>query len=193
MRLTATDSAGNSSSDVSDLTTIIDSTAPSLSLTYAGAGGTTPPNGRYINNSGIDVSGAAADAYMGSVAYTLQNLTSSQYWSATGSSFTGTAVWNTLCTDGTALGTNLACGSLSSTIIPAGIADGVTYRLVIRATDEAGNTTTANAIDYVGDVTAPTVTINNASGSYLSGSLALSGTASDAGSGGASVKIEIKK
>jgi large repetitive protein len=193
VRLTATDSAGNTSTDVSDATFVIDSTAPSLSITYAGAGGLTPQNGRYVNNSGIDVSGAGADAYLANVSYTLQNLSSGQYWNNAGTSFTGGAVWNALCTDPTALGTNLSCGSLSSIIVPAGIADGTTYRLVIRAIDEAGNAATANPLDYIGDVTAPAIAISTPDNSYLSGALVIGGTASDGGSGGSSVKIEIKK
>ncbi|HRI36221.1 MAG TPA: hypothetical protein PK765_04040 [bacterium] len=194
VRLTATDSAGNISTDTSDTTSIIDSTVPALTLTYAGAGGTTPQNGRYINTSGIDVSGAGADTYLANVSYTLQNLSSNQYWNSAESDFSSaSAVWNTICADSTTLGTDLSCGSLSSTIALANITDGTTYRLIIRAIDEAGNSTTANAIDYIGDVTAPAVAISTADGGYLNSSISISGTASDGGSGGASVKIEITK
>ncbi|MCP4520719.1 MAG: hypothetical protein GY827_03340 [Cytophagales bacterium] len=82
---------------------------------------------------------------MENVTYTFQNVTENTYWD--GSSFTGTLTDNTLCSDSTALGTDNSCNTIAQNISPT-ITHGNSYRMVVTATDEAGNSTTAAAIDY---------------------------------------------
>lgn len=102
------------------------------------------------------------------------------------------ATWNALCSDGVALGTDLACSTVSTTINPS-ILDGKNYTLAFRSVDEAGNTTTSIVHAYTGDTTAPSLAISTASGSYLGNGITITGTASDAGSSVSSVKIQIQK
>ena len=190
IRLTATDIAGNTTS-VSTSNFIIDSTAPTVSVSYAGNGGTTPQNGRYINNSGFDISASASDTYLANAQYSLENTSNNTYWN--GSSWTGTQAWNTICTDPVTLGTSTTCNSIASSVAISGITQGTGYQLVVRTVDEAGNTTSANPANYTGDVNPPNLSITNTDNSYASTSVAITGTASDPDSGLSSVAVEIKK
>lgn len=184
IRITATDAPGNSTTQTT-ANFIIDSTAPTLGIVYAGqVNGNTPPNGKHVNNSGIDITASATDTYLSGVTYTFQNLGNSQYWN--GTTWTGTQVWNGLtCAAG------VSC-NVAQTINPV-IVDSANYRLVIRVIDHAGNNTTANPIDYIGDTVTPNLTITTSTGTYFSGALTIAGTASDTGSSLSSIKIAIKK
>ncbi len=193
MRITITDSAGNTATDTTDGNVIIDSTAPTLSITYAGDGGNTPKSGRYVNNTGIDMTAGASDSFLENVQYRFQNRSSGEYWDENAGGFTVTETWNTLCTDGQTAGTDLACASISETITPTLITDSTVYRLHIRSVDEAANVTISTAIDYTGDTTAPTVSHATGSGTYFSSAITLTGSASDALSGGSSVEISIQR
>ena len=122
IRLTATDSASNAST-LSTSSFIIDSTNPTVTITYAGAGGNTPVNGKYINSTGIDISGSASDTYLSGVVYTFQNLSNSQYWD--GSVWGGSQTWNTICT-----ASGSSC-TIAQTIAPT-ITNGSNYRLILK-------------------------------------------------------------
>ena len=190
IRITASDIAGNTSTATTSAF-IIDSTHPTVSVSYAGNGGTTPQNGRYINNSGFDISASASDAYLYQVQYSFQNTSNGQYWN--GSSWGGSQTWNTLCTDATTLGTSTNCSTVAQTVTPTGITQGSGYQLIVRALDEAGNATSASPANYTGDTTAPTLSISTPDNSYAGTSLTITGSASDANAGLSSVSIEIRK
>ncbi|MCK9272252.1 lamin tail domain-containing protein [Candidatus Gracilibacteria bacterium] len=192
IRLTASDNATNTAYDTSDSNFIIDSTSPTLGITYAGGGGSTPQNGKYINNSGIDISANSTDSYLDKVYYEFKNTSDNVCWSAAGSGWIACDTWNTLCTDSQSLGTDLTCSNITTTISPT-ILNSKNYRLFLKSVDEAGNSYTANAIDYIGDITNPGLVITTADSSYFSGSINISGTASDVLSGLSSTNIEIKK
>lgn len=193
VRLIATDNASNTWSDISDSNFIIDSIVPSQTITYAGGGGSTPVNGKYINTSGLQASLSSIDNYLDKVYYRFQNVTDSQYWDQSGNWWTGTSTWNVICTDSTSLWTDWNCWNITSSIVPSSIATNKQYRLVFKSVDEGWNTTTSNPLDYSWDVTVPNISITNASWSYFSWSLTINGTASDSNAWLSSVKIEIKK
>lgn len=193
VKIIATDWAWNTWSVVSQNTSIIDSTVPVLSVTYAWAWWNTPVNWKYINNSWMDFTASSTDSYHDKVQFTLKNKSDNQYWDATNTAWTWTQTWNTVCTDWTALWTNLVCTNISQAINYAWITSWVTYAFTVKATDEAWNMTTTNPIDYIWDIINPTIAITNASGSYFSWPINLAWTASDTWSSIGSTKIEIKK
>lgn len=180
VRITATDTANNSSYDQSDSNFIIDSAVPVQTISYAGGGGNTPQSGRKINNTGLDLTLSATDAYLDQVYYQFANTSDGLFWNNSTSSWLGITTWNTLCTDNATLGTDLACNAISSSISPT-ILDGKAYSLILRSVDEAGNTTTSITHTYTGDIQVPSLTISNSSGSFLNNSLTFSGTSSDTG------------
>lgn len=186
IRLDAIDNVGNISSDASDNNFEVDSTGPSVTVSYAGNGGSTPPTNSFINNSGFDVSAAIADTNLstGIISYSLYDQTANKYYN--GTSYTGSVeVWNTLAT---ATG---ASYNLASTITTA-ITNGDFYKLKLRADDSVGNSTTTAQVTYEGDTVNPNLAVTTASGTYFSGSINLAGTASDTGSALSSVSLEIK-
>lgn len=192
VRLTATDTANNTSSDISDGNFIIDSTNPVQTLSYAGGGGNIPQSGRKINNTGLDLTLNSTDSHLDQVYYQFVNTTDGLYWNNASAGWLGILTWNTLCTDGASLGTDLACSNISTSISPT-VLDGKSYTLIFKSVDEAGNSTTSISHTYTGDILAPALAIATASGSFLTNGITLSGTASDTGSTVSSVKMEIKK
>ncbi len=192
MRITASDAASNTGSDISDSAFIIDSTNPAQSISYAGAGGNVPQIGRKINNTGLDLTLSSTDSYLDTVYFQFINTTDGLYWNNESQGWLGVQTWSVLCTDGVSLGTSLGCSNISTSISPT-ILDGKSYSLAFKSVDEAGNSTTSITHTYVGDVTPPNLNISTASGSFLKNGILLSGTASDSGSTVSSVKVEIKK
>lgn len=156
VKITAFDTVGNFASDTSNATFITDATAPSLAFSYTN----TPPNGVYINNSGIDITGSTSDTYFSELRYKFQDVTSSTFYD--GSSYTGAESWVTVCTDGISAGTSGACDSIAFSISPS-ITDGNNYILTLSSTDEAGNQTDSVELSYTGDTTNPSLTIATAS------------------------------
>ena len=150
------------------------------------------PSGREINSTGLDLSLSALDSHLSTVEYEFMNLSDSLDWNATSSGWTSANTWNTLCTDGQALGTDNSCANISTILTPT-ILDTKNYRLVVRSTDEAGNITLATPLNYMGDTVAPVITATPNIAAYLSGSLTFTGTAADSGSLVSSVKVEIRK
>jgi hypothetical protein len=192
VRITATDTANNSSTDVSDANFIIDSTNPVQTITYAGGGGNTPQSGRKINDTGLDITLGATDAYLDRAYYQFFNSSDGLYWNNASSGWLGIETWNALCTDGTSLGTDLACSNVSTSISPT-VTNGKSYALIFKSVDEAGNSITSITHTYTGDLIVPNLAISTASGSYLANGLTLSGTSSDTGSTVSSVKVSIRK
>lgn len=187
IKLEATDNVGNKSSDASDNAFEVDSTAPVVTITYAGLGGTTPQTNSHINSSGFDVSAGITDSNLagGNVSYSLYNQTAGTYFN--GTIYAGGAeVWNTLATS-TGSSYNLA-STITSSII-----DGNYYKLKLRADDVVGNTFSTPQVTFVGDTVPPTLVVATASGTYFSGSVSITGTASDTGSAVSSVNLEIQK
>jgi len=192
IRLTATDQAGNALSSLSTGVFIVDSTVPTLTPTYAGAGGTIPQDGKKINSSGIDISGTSFDTHIANIAYLFRNTTIGQYWN--GASYTATPTWVAFCTDAQSLGNAGTCNNIADTgsLAPT-VVNGNNYTFQLRALDEAGNSTLSNQIGYVGDTVSPTLAITAADNQYMDNSMAFSGTASDAGSSISSVQVQITK
>lgn len=187
IRVEATDNVGNKSSDTSDNAFEVDSTAPTITVTYAGNGGSTPQTNSYVNNSGFDVSANISDSNLsgGNIYYSLYNQTAGTYFN--GTSYTGgTEVWNTLATS-TGSSYNL------SSIITSSIVDGNYYKLKLRADDSVGNSFSTSQVTFIGDTVSPALAVTTASGTYFSGSVSITGTASDTGSSVSSVNLEIKK
>jgi hypothetical protein len=142
--------------------------------TSATADGTVP-TGVTITDPGspldgtVTLSGAATDTLSGIANVKLQ------YKLSSGST------WTDVCTDTT---TPYSC-SLDTTTV----ADGL-YDLRALATDNAGNqTASASVVNRRIDNTVPTVTPTNP-GTYVRGNITLGGTATDAGSGIASLVLE---
>jgi len=150
------------------------------------------PSGKKINSSGLDVSLSSLDSHLASVTYQFINTSDSLYWNATSTGWTATNTWNPLCTDATVFGTDNACANVNTIIAPT-ILEAKNYTLVFKSTDEAGNSTTSVVHNYTGDTTGPTLQVNPTGASYLSGSLAFTGTAVDTGSLVSSVKVQIQK
>ncbi|EKD65782.1 MAG: BNR repeat-containing glycosyl hydrolase [uncultured bacterium (gcode 4)] len=193
IRLTATDNATNINLDTSDTTFIIDSTLPTVALTFAGAGWSTPQNGKYINNSWLDITATTSDSYLDRVMYKLENITDTQYWQQSTTGWLGIENWNDLCIEPQALWNGWTCANIAEIATLAGILGNKDYRLTIKAIDEAWNEKTYNPVDYIGDVVSPNLSITTANNYYFSGSINIAGTASDALSGLSSTNIEIKK
>lgn len=193
IRLTATDNATNTSTDLSIATFIIDSTLPNIALTFAWAGWSTPQNGKYINNSWLDITSTTSDSYLLKAVYKLENLTDWQYWQQSTTGWLGIENWNDLCVEPQALWNDGSCANIAEIATLAWILSSKNYRLTIKALDEAWNERTYNPIDYIGDTANPNLTINTANNFYFSGSVNIAGTASDALSGLSSTNIEIKK
>lgn len=190
IKITAKDTAWNQSTQISP-NFVIDSTTPVQNITYVSNWWTTPQNGKYINNSWIDLSVGSTDTYLDKIQYSFQNLSNTNYWNWT--SWTGTQVWNNICSDWTIWWTSWNCWNITQFINPTSISNWTSYRMIIRTTDEAWNTTIWNNIDYVWDTVNPNLLVYNTNWSYFSGSINISWTASDAGSNLSSTKIEIKR
>lgn len=193
IRLTATDNATNTTTDISDTTFIIDSTAPTITVSYAWWGWSTPQNWKYINNSWIDITANSSDFYLDKVVYKLQNLTDWQFWQQSTTGWLGIENWNDLCVEPQALWNGWTCANIADIATLAWVLSSKNYRLTIKAIDEAGNSTTANPADYIWDIVNPNLSITTADSSYFSGSINIAWTASDALSGLSSTNIEIKK
>jgi hypothetical protein len=134
-----------------------------------------PPTGLTIANPGsplrgtITLSGGATDGGSGVASVQMQ------YAPA------GSASWTTACTDTTA--------PYSCTFNTTSIADGL-YDVRVLATDAVGNSAASPVVGARRiDNTAPTVSVNDP-GANISATITLSTTASDAGSGVASVTIQ---
>jgi chitinase len=144
------------------LTRTVDNTAPTVSV---------PPPGALRGT--VDIAISAADG-----AGTGIDSVTAQFRPAGGGG------WSDVCTDTTA---PYACTGLDSTQVPDGL-----YEARAVAVDETGLSTTSAVITVRVDNTAPaTPTLANP-GSPLRGSVALSGTATDGGSGIASWTVQYR-
>lgn len=192
IRISATDNAGNTSSGITSAF-IIDSIKPAINVSFAWGGWTTPQNGKYINNSWIDLSANSTDIYLDKVYFSLINTTDWQYWNTSAESWIWVENWNLICTDWQASWTDLACSNIWQLINLNSIANSKDYRLTVRAIDEAWNSKDYNPIDYIWDNNWPILTINNSNNSFFSWSLNISWTSSDPLSWVNSTVVEIKK
>jgi len=192
IRLTAYDTAGNYSSWTSSAF-VIDSTLPTINVTFAWNGWSTPLNWSYINNSWIDVSAWATDSYLDKIQYSLQNLSDTTYWNTSWGWWLWAQSWNTICQDATSNWTSNNCNTINQTINPVWITNWASYRLTIKSIDEATNEKSYNAVDYIWDTVVPLINFTTASWTYFSWSINILWTWSDATSWLSSVNIEIKK
>lgn len=183
VRVTAADKVGHTASDSSDANFTIDSTLPTITVNSP----STPPTSSYINDSGFDISAIGTDANIDRVYYSF-SYGGNTYWNESGSgSWLGVQNWNTLCN------TPAGCSTINTTVTPGPIVDGTVYTLVLRAIDRAGNLVDSSSYLYTGDTVLPSVTAFTQSGSYFSGTVALSGTGTDARSGIASLTLQIQR
>ena len=162
LKAVATDNAGHTAEAV--VTVTVDRTAPATSLTAPSAGANV--------RGTIALTASAADATSGVDSVDFQR------------SPAGGSSWTTITTDND--GGDGWTGSLDTTL--GGTPDGL-YDVRVLVTDEAGNAQTDVAANVRVDNTAPTGTLTDP-GQFLRGSLALSGTAADTGSGVASVAFQ---
>ena len=193
IKLVATDIAWNSSISTDSNNYIIDSTLPLMDVLFAWGGWNTPQNWRFINNSWIDTTFNATDSYMDKVYYSLENLWDHTYWNESWNAWLWANSQNLLCADWTNLWTNSACSNKSMTLNPTWIQDWQTYRMIMKAIDEAWNEKAYNPIDYVWDTVAPNLNVNTNSWAYFSWTINISWTSSDIRSWVSAVNIEIKK
>ncbi|MEA2124825.1 MAG: chitinase, partial [Solirubrobacteraceae bacterium] len=135
----------------------------------------TAPTGVVLTNPGSPLRGTVALAATASDTGTGIATAAFQY------APTSTSTWTTACTDATS---PYGCSWAT-----AGVTDGV-YDLRVVATDGAGNTTTSATVTGRRiDNTAPAATLADP-GALLRGTVTLTSTASDGGSGLASVNIQ---
>jgi chitinase len=144
------------------LTRTVDNTAPTVSV---------PPPGPLRGTVDIDLT--AADG-----AGTGIDSVTAQFRPA------GGGAWSDVCTDTTA---PYACTGLDTTAVPDGL-----YEARAIAVDETGLSTTSAVITVRVDNTAPATSTLTNPGTLLRGSVALSGSASDAGSGIASWTVQYR-
>jgi hypothetical protein len=179
--VTATDGAANQTSLSGSVT--IDNTRPTSSITFPAVGGN-------YNTAGWSgsISGTASDASAGvaSVAVTIQQVSSGNYWNGTG--FTSSTPVSF-----TATGTT----SWSLTFAAANFATDGTYVVTSTATDNAANVQTTSASNtFVVDKTIPTASITFPNGGNYTNATwsgALTGTAFDATSGVANVQVAVQQ
>lgn len=162
LRAIATDNAGNQTTSAVVTPIYVDNSAPS-SVTMTNPG--SPLRGTItLNASAVDSGGGIADVRIER-------------------SPAGTGTWTTVCTDTTA---PYSCSFDTSTVTDA------LYDFRAVATDNANNSATSAVVaNRRIDNTPPSVTLTDP-GSPLRGTIALSATASDAGSGMASVVFQYK-
>jgi hypothetical protein len=146
----------------SSLTRVVDNTAPT---------GSVPPPGALRGI--VDVAITAADGAGSGVAQV-----TGQFRQA------GTSTWSDVCTDTAA---PYACTAVDTTPYPDGLYDA---RAIV--VDNAGFSTTTATITVRIDNTAPSSATLTNPGTSLSGSVALTGTAADAGSGIASWAVQYR-
>lgn len=160
-RVIATDAAGNSTTSAAVTNRLVDNTAPT------GATLTAPPA---IITGAITINaGTPTDSGSGLQSVSIQR------------SPAGAGTWTTICTDATP--------AYSCSFVSTGVTDGL-YDFRATATDNAGNNAySATSTNRRVDNTAPTAIADNP-GLWVSGTIALGGSGSDAGSGLASLVLE---
>jgi Bacterial Ig domain len=160
-RATAQNSAGGSATSTLVTNRRVDNTAPTADLTDPG----TPLRATVtLDATGADTGGS------GIASVKIQR------------SLAGAGTWTDVCTD--------ASSPYSCDFDTTGVADGL-YDLRAVSTDSAGNSTNSSVVaNRRIDNTAPSATITNP-GSPITGTKTFDGTASDTGSGVASLKFEV--
>ncbi len=189
--LTGTDNVGN----VATLTTTVkvDRAAPSSTATFPAAGGNYNAAGWAAGCATAGFCGTAIDAEtaVANVKVSIKRSSDNTYWNG--------AAWS-----GTAENLQTATGTTSWTyaLAATNLTDGLTYTVHTVATDSAGNVETSSTSTFKYDTTAPTsaTTFPASNGSYNAAGWAagcatagLCGTASDATSSLANVKVSIKR
>jgi hypothetical protein len=166
----ATDVAGNSA-ETAVSTFQYDDVEPTETIT-------APQNGKYYNAL-TQFTGTASDAHSGvnKVELTLQRSSDSKYWDGT-----NWVIAQTLL---------LATGTTAWSYTAPTLANGETYILTAKATDNAGNDPGVSATFYF-DTGAPTATITDIAAEVGCGFAQISGTASDTFSGVDKVYVKIK-
>lgn len=191
VRLIAYDNAWNHAYDISDNNFVIDSTIPSVTMTYATAGWATPPNSSKLSaGNTFDASLTTTDSYLDKVYYKLANTTDSLYWN--GTSWTWTLTWNLACTDSVSVWNGANCSNVL-TWINSTIVDSKSYSLVFKAVDEWWNIGTWTSISYVWDTINPVVSISNTNNSTYSWNVVISWLSSDVWAGVSQVLLQIQK
>lgn len=163
------DEAWNSTGYTTDYNFSIDSTVPTLDITYVTETGDTPPPSAKINNKWFDISASANDSNLSWVHYKLENTTDSDYRNAKTNSWEWSARRNLMCSS--------SCSN-SFTWVNASIENAKDYSLTFQAKDLAGNKKEKN-VWYVWDTQKPSITSFVSSWSYFSGSVNISWTGYD--------------
>lgn len=162
-RVIATDNAGNTTTSAATTNRLIDNTAPT--------GVTITAPAAIITGSITINAGTPTDSGSGVQSVAIQR------------SPAGAGIWTTICTD--------TAAAYSCNFASTGVSDGL-YDFRALATDNAGNAATSTAVtNRRVDNTAPTATADNP-GTWVRGTIILSGSGSDAGSGLSSLVLQAR-
>ena len=172
LRATATDKAGlRASSSANFSVGIVDKTAPLVSVDSINEGYS------YANLSGISGAASDTDSGLASVTASLRRAFDQRFW--TSANWYSNARTVNLSVDGGGRW-NLPLQSMAESF----------YELTVTATDNAGNSSVANATFWI-DRSAPDVIIDVPTGGVLNNLPATSGTATDRGPGVGSVGVAL--
>ena len=169
----ATDSAGNTNTDINTFT--YSTTAPSVAVSYPVSGTTYGAN---WSGTLTGSSSAANGATVSSVALTVEDTTNSTYWN--GTTFQGTS------TTVTPTGTT----SWSDALAASALVSGNSYSVSATATDSATNTGTSATVTFTYNTTPPSVAVTYPVNSTTYGanwSGTLTGTSASNAGGGTSI------
>ena len=169
----ATDSAGNTNTDINTFT--YSTTAPSVAVSYPVSGTTYGTN---WSGTLTGSSSAANGATVSSVALTVEDTTNSTYWN--GTTFQGTS------TTVTPTGTT----SWSDALAASALVSGNSYSVSATATDSATNTGTSATVTFTYNTSPPSVAVTYPVNSTTYGanwSGTLTGTSASNAGGGTSI------
>lgn len=181
VRMKVHDNVWNESTYETTSAFVIDSQAPTFSITTW-----TPPNGAYINAWGFEALGTAGDNIkIDKIYYSFKRNSNNTYFD--GSSYTWVIIWNLLQDNIDSISYNLN-ELLSPTLL-----NGENYDFTLKVLDKSWNEFTTIPRQYIADTINPILNITNQDNTYFSGSINIFGTASDTGAWISSIKISIKK
>ena len=176
IKLVAQDTLWNESFDLSDNDFVVDSTNPSVWITYSTNGGSTPPNGSSVNTWGFDITITSTDTYQDKVYYMFKDTWSWTYYNGTW--FVADETWILLCEDTLTWWNWNTCNQIVETLtIP--VENDKNYQIKFKSVDEAWNIGYSIPLNYVWDTQKPVLTISTLSGTYFKNEIILTWTASD--------------
>lgn len=184
LKFIAYDLAWNSTQHVHSSTFVLDSTNPTLWISYSNFWWTTPPSWSFINSNWFDVSGSSLDTNLFKAYYIIKDTSNNLYRNEQSTSRLWVENWNEICTSN--------CANFSFVTSPF-VNNWANYTLQIKSIDLAWNFTISDLINYTWDNSPPSISIFNLSWSYFKDTINLSWTSFDDLAWLSSVNIDIKK